>query len=277
MAARLHAGGNGRGGRGRWRDHPGRAASFASYAARWAVERDADQSANPAARHRGLYLGQWLPAVSDAGRAISTNGLGKVGTTGNTPCGACGFADGIPPFAALGLDAVTAKDGWGRWITMHVDRGLTGGQPYVPGQTGLIPCSADETSGGLPGCGVNDATRSGLCRANLPNTERVTLNLANGASAAAAVVFVSHGANGYGAYRQQPSSAQCTDWRLPFLTGGAACSNPLGRERCNDKCQSPNHTFWLLERSERFDDVIVHIGRNALVSLFGNAACTTPW
>ncbi len=217
-----------------------------------------------------------LPCPTPGG-AISTNGLGKVGTTGNTPCGACGFADGIPPFAALGLDAVTAKDGWGRWITMHVDRGLTGGQPYVPGQTGLIPCSADETSGGLPGCGVNDATRSGLCRANLPNTERVTLNLANGASAAAAVVFVSHGANGYGAYRQQPSSAQCTDWRLPFLTGGAACSNPLGRERCNDKCQSPNHTFWLLERSERFDDVIVHIGRNALVSLFGNAACTTPW
>lgn len=201
------------------------------------------------------------------GSAISGSGLGKVGTAGNTPCGACPAADGIPPFAALGLDAVTAKDGWGRWITMHVDVALTN----------PIACSADETSGGLPGCRLNDATRSGLCRASLPVTDRIIINLANGASATAAVSFISHGANGYGAYRQQPTTSQCVNWRLPFPASGAACSNPLGRERCNDKCQAPGHVFWLLERSERFDDIIVHAGRNALVSLFGNAACTTPW
>lgn len=200
------------------------------------------------------------------GSAISGSGLGKVGTAGNMPCGGCTAPDGIPPFAALGLDAVTAKDGWGRWITLHVDAGLTN----------PIACSPTETTGGLPGCGLNEATRSGLCRANLPATNRITINLPNGASASAAVIFVSHGANGYGAYRQQTSASQCTNWRLPFTTG-TTCVNGRGSERCNDKCLTPGHAFWLTERSERFDDVIVHAGRNALVSLFGNAACTTPW
>lgn len=211
------------------------------------------------------------------GSVISGSGLGKVGTAGNTPCGVCGAPDGIPPFAALGLDAVTAKDGWGRWITMHVDIGLTGGQPYVPGQPGLIPCSETETTGGLPGCGLNEATRSGLCRANLPATDRITVNLPNSASATAAVIFVSHGANGYGAYRPQTSPSQCVNWRLPFPSDVPACTNTRGRERCNDECVTPGHAFWVAERSEYFDDVIVHAGRNALVSLFGNAACTTPW
>jgi prepilin-type N-terminal cleavage/methylation domain-containing protein len=56
-----------------------------------------------------------------AGNKISGSERGKVSTPNNTACGTCAVADGIAPYASLGIDPATAKDGWGRWITMHVD------------------------------------------------------------------------------------------------------------------------------------------------------------
>lgn len=188
--------------------------------------------------------------------------IGKVGTAGNRACAVCAQADGIPPFASLGIDPSVAKDGWGRWITMHIDTALTNPQP----------CTADEISAGLAGCGKSDATRSGLCRANQSRAGRITVNLAPG-TAEAAVIFVSHGANGSGAYRTQAKTIRD---RLDV----APCNVTSGKfEGCNAKpsVNSPDNEFWLAPRGSNFDDIITYADRNALVSLFGMAACTTPW
>ncbi len=200
------------------------------------------------------------------GNKIGSVERGKVGTPGNSACGVCASADGIAPFAALGIDQSTARDGWGRWITMHIDTALA------------QPCSAAELAAATPGCAANDVK---LCHMPLANATRTQVNywLADqNTQMPVAVLFVSHGANGYGAYLPAPtvSGNPCRNTRQSF-PADAACATPSNLELCNDKCRVPDNQFYQVERGEKFDDILTYADRNALVSMFGTAACTSKW
>lgn len=206
---------------------------------------------------------------------------GKASTVNNATCGDClgkrldgsPLSDGIPPFGSLGLDAATAKDGWGHWITMHVD----------PALTNPIACSDAEKAANVPGCSKNDSLLGGFCRPDgrtiLEKKNRISITLATGGTAPASVIFVSHGTNGYGAYRTTPLGNQnnrppCDNSRLEFPVGASCANRP---EVCNNKCLSNDNTFYEIQRGETFDDILAYADRNALVSMLGSGSCTTPW
>ncbi|MEJ0063355.1 MAG: type II secretion system protein [Alphaproteobacteria bacterium] len=210
------------------------------------------------------------PAPANA----SPSNFGKIGTMDGAACGTCRTAgtsgpDGIPPYIALGLDPSVAKDGWGRWITMHIDPELA--------KSGVVPPAASCAGAQvniLPGCVTTDAGKNGICRASLP--KQLAVNIANSASSPAAVVFVSHGANGYGAYYAR-QGANCAAWRYGFPSNARPCVGGKESETCNDECKTPDNNFFLMDRGDNFDDVIVYADRNALVSYLGTGACGTTW
>lgn len=211
-----------------------------------------------------------LPCPAPA--AMSSTGFGRVRGDGaaNVPaCGACANPGGIAPFSSLGIDPAAAKDGWGRWITMHIDPALAQNFGVVPPHD---PCADNDA----PPCSVNNKGQSvkGMCRSGLLLDGRVTVKtilnftgVAVGSSAQAAVIFVSHGNNGFGAYA-------ATAQRLAFPVQIPACAPNAGFERCN---ADGDKDFYLLDRGLQFDDVIAYAGRNMLVSMFGNGACATAW
>jgi prepilin-type N-terminal cleavage/methylation domain-containing protein len=208
-----------------------------------------------------------LPCPTPGDKINASGALGKVrgdNSAGAAACGNCPIADGIAPFVSLGVDPSVAKDGWGRWITYHIDRSLA--NPTA--------CTETEKLANNAGCSKTDAVSSGLCRAGLAATGNpLTINLPNVTSARAAVIFISHGVNGAGAYRL---NANATQPRLDV----SPCETAKGNvEGCNVKSGSNvnDNSFYVYDRSERVDDIITYMDRNALVSLFGNAACTTPW
>lgn len=212
-----------------------------------------------------------LPCPTPAEKVF---GFGKIGTTNNTPCGSCDGdkADGIPPFASLGLDAATAKDGWGRWITMHIDPALANPMP--------LACNDVEKAAEIPGCSKNDRFLNGFCklesRTGASLQQRMSIVLENAGTAPASVVFLSHGANGYGSYIRNPqgSGGNCTEKRLGFPTPQKC---PLSAEVCNNKCLTADNNFYEARRGENFDDILAYADRNALVSLLGSGSCTTKW
>lgn len=195
----------------------------------------------------------------------------------NTPCGSCDSLDGIPPFVSMGLDAATAKDGWGRWITMHVD----------PALTNPTACSGDEKTANALGCSKNDSLLTGFCRPypRTPAEKKISLRvqLATQGTAFTSVVFLSHGANGFGAYRTpKRKGVSCSDDTRLGFPANASCSGGKpsvshGEEVCNDKCLTPDELFYEIQRGENFDDILAYADRNALVSMLGSGSCTTPW
>lgn len=201
---------------------------------------------------------------------------GRVGTPGNTPCGVCASSDGIAPFGSLGLDPATAKDGWGHWITMHVDPALA--SPAL--------CMASEIAANAPGCSKNDRLLSGFCRAESRSgaalAQRISIRQATGGTTTASALFLSHGANGYGSYRATAlnSANLCDGSRLDFPAGascGGGARGAHGEELCNDKCRTADALFYDIQRGENFDDLLAYADRNALVSMLGSGSCATPW
>jgi prepilin-type N-terminal cleavage/methylation domain-containing protein len=202
-----------------------------------------------------------LPCPTPASALGSGNRLGKVrgdNAASPLPCGACAVADGISPFVSLGLDPSQARDGWGRFITMHVDP-----------QLAVSPCSATDIANQVTGCRSTD-TR--LCRAQKIDVG-ILLTLSNSGTTVgnipASVLFLSHGENGYGAYRNSPDTSN--QLRLPV-----PADRPL--EAANVKAAGDaSHTFRLVDRGAYFDDVMVYANRNALLTLLGNTACLSSW
>ncbi len=241
-------------------------------------------------------------------------GFGRVrgdARAGYPACGICAQPDGIAPFVSLGIDPAVAKDGWGHWITMHVDP-LLAQNPMPPATAGSAPpqaactvtdvtigtpgctavcsandaafgnhackqagqywtCSATDSAQGVPGCNYAGQSRKGLCREGLSKSDSVTISFMVGTNpqAFAAVVFVSHGANGVGAYNASP---------LSFLQNARLKNPPPCQELRPEPCNADgNKDFYLLDRGDLFDDVIVYADRNALVGMFGSGACQTAW
>lgn len=212
-------------------------------------------------------------------------GFGRVrGDTAAAACNGCAVAEGIPPFVSLGIPAGVAHDGWGRWITMRVDPALTTaalGKVYPP----TAPCTAADLAAVpvTPSCVLTGASQKGLCQSGLPNASRVQIKTPAGATQTAAVLFLSHGANGYGAYQADASvnylpngMAGC---RVNFPDIAATCLQTVpcgtpfdgsGYAKCN---ATGRNTFYNPDPQADYDDMMLFAGRDDLVAMLGSGAC----
>ncbi len=198
-------------------------------------------------------------------------GFGRVrGDMITLPCGACTQPEGVVPFASLGLPMNTAKDGWGRWITMRIDPALAINFGVTPPTTQCLPSD--------PFPCVQGESRKGLCQANLSNSNRINIITPGSATTQAAVLVLSHGANGYGSYHSDPNANDGVDTHPSFTGSLAPCSTNGGYERCN---ANGDRDFINASVSNDprayFDDSLRFLDRNALVSYLGNGACQTTW
>ena len=126
-----------------------------------------------------------LPCPTPANTPAASFGQVRGDSAANR-CGTCSVPEGIPPFIALGIPQHQAKDGWGRWLTLRIDPNLT------------IDC----TNKSLPNYALYcspDTTLKGLCASGVNKTLRISVKMASSRLLQpAAVMLVSHGANGYG-------------------------------------------------------------------------------
>lgn len=213
-----------------------------------------------------------LPCPTPAGTL--GNNFGHVrGKSGEPLCSDCAIAEGVVPFASLGIPAATAKDGWGRWITLRID-------PALAINFGIVPPTAACTASDAPPC-LLDASQKGLCQANLPNTRRITVSTFDPLSGAPtitspiAILFLSHGPNGHGAYKTGVSQTNTLhDYQGP----STACSTFGGFERCNtDDNASFVDAIRTNNPSNPFDDFLLYMDRNAFIASLGSGVCQTTW
>ncbi|MDE2030296.1 MAG: prepilin-type N-terminal cleavage/methylation domain-containing protein [Alphaproteobacteria bacterium] len=187
-----------------------------------------------------------------ANPASGGTNFGVVGT--GSACGTCMAPEGIPPFVSLGVPASVAHDGWHHWITMRVDPALTA-------NFGIKPPTGS----------------AGLCASGLSTTNRIAVTTPGGATQQAAVIFISHGKDGYGSFFAQASPSMNNGARLPFYGSYAACSVSSGYARCNADGNTQFYDATDTEGSDTYDDMLAYASRNALVATFGNASCQTTW
>lgn len=224
-----------------------------------------------------------LPCPTPA--SVVGSGFGHVrGDTNSAACSGCATAEGIPPYASLGIPANTAHDGWGHWISMRIDPALTASVlgTIVPP---TVLCSAAALTSN-PVCKSTTASQNGLCQASLGSAQSggaVKIStLGSTQPQPAAVIFVSHGSKGYGAYEAGASpldtnhSGGCR-LNFPDISPSClqllACVNPFdgtGYAKCN---ATGSNSFWNPSPRNDYDDMMVFADRNALVSMLGNGAC----
>lgn len=185
------------------------------------------------------------------------NGLVGLSVSGAS-CGACAVAVGVLPFASLGLPESMAKDGYGHWMTYAVDSALTAVFTPVAPATSVIP----------------PEDKNGLCQSGIANPKPVKVTLSTGDIQNAAVLLVSHGANGYGAYQNTQENGND---RIPFPPFVASCASGLGAERCNADDDIAFVASGIASASGPFDDQMLYLDRNALVAYLGNKPCQTSY
>jgi prepilin-type N-terminal cleavage/methylation domain-containing protein len=243
-----------------------------------------------------------LPCPTPA-TILSTNpaGLGYVGgnTSASAACSSCATPEGLPPYASLGLPAQTARDGWNHWITMRVDNtGLINAiTPIVP-PTKFCSCGSPVNNICAPSssactcsapvsnvCTPSPANTSvqGMCAANLPTSGRITVLNPGAGSQQAAVIFVSHGANGYGAIIDTIPASPYNGTRMAFPSGvtpslADCANNAFERCKASNTSEFANAYPHVSDSSPpAFDDMMVYADRNSLVSAFGSGSCQTVW
>ncbi|MGE4351677.1 MAG: type II secretion system protein [Bdellovibrionales bacterium] len=209
-----------------------------------------------------------LPCPTPAS-ALST-GFGFVRGDGTgAACATCSVPEGIVPFASMGLAQSMAKDGWSRWITMRIDPALAINFDVIP------PTLPNAT--GTPLCPQNISCL-GLCQANLPNSNRISVLTQGGGKQEAAVLFISHGKNGYGAYYADPVMNTGSNAHPIYRGSSTACSDTGGYERCNaDGDRNFVQGAFTNDPTAPFDDIVLFADRNTMVSYLGNPACQTEW
>ncbi len=197
-------------------------------------------------------------------------GFGYVRGANGAACGTCNIEEGIPPFASLGLPAATAKDGWGRWITLRIDPALALNEKNIVPPTS--PCLASD-----PAPCTLGASQKGLCRTNIPSTNRISIRTSADMTQPAAFVLVSHGPNGYGAFTTS-TIAGGADYNHHYNGPAGTCTTTSGYERCNaDGDLSFADMMATTNPTDPFDDILVYMDRNALVASLGQGACQTEW
>jgi len=212
-----------------------------------------------------------LPCPTPAG--VSGAGFGRVrGDTGTAACGGCAQAEGIAPFVSLGVPQSTARDGWGRWITMRIDPALAVNFGVAPPTS---PCTAADVTAGI--CAQEKMSQKGLCRQSLSAANRINVQTPGGPVQQAAVIFVSHGANGHGSFVAGAISNGLNGERLPFPGGSLGCASGVA-EKCNaDGDVNFVNAPHAVGGTNPFDDSLAFMDRNNLVSMLGNGSCHTVW
>jgi type II secretory pathway pseudopilin PulG len=216
------------------------------------------------------------------------NGFGHVrGDTSASPaaCGTCAAPEGIAPFMALGVTSATAHDGWGHWITMRVDPALTSNPTNTPNPAGVIPPTAPCTAADLAAnpvtssCTIQGASQKGLCRAGLATTNRIQVTTpGNTNPQQAAVIFVSHGANGFGSFIASAFVLPDNGAQIPFPSSVPACTGTTGYARCNASGTTQFvNASQVVGGNDPYDDMLAYADRNTLLSMFGNGSCQTVW
>ncbi|MGE3623685.1 MAG: type II secretion system protein [Bdellovibrionales bacterium] len=221
-------------------------------------------------------------------------------------CGACtATPEGVPPFASLGLPAAAAHDGWGNWITMRVDPALAVLPANPPGCTTTcpvfvpptLPCtSQDVTNNYCTSAQLNTAAK-GLCKSALSKTNSVSIFTPGGTTQKAAVIFISHGVNGYGSYFASAMADAANNMNgcrksFPGATGAAGFCPPqptcpaAGPSSCNNsaanscyaQCNAAgNNKLVDAPPGGNYDNLLIFADRNALVSMLNSASCQTAW
>ncbi len=185
-------------------------------------------------------------------------------------CGPCSPAEGLVPYASLGLPQSAAKDGWGRWITMRIDPDLAIPFNVIPPTT---PCSAADVALGT--CAVPNAAQKGLCGAKVSIAQNyANVSTQGGGTTKAALVLVSHGLNGYGSFVANPLYATGGVVHRLGVKDGTVPDCATGAEACN---ASYSMAFIDGAQGTKFDDLLLYLSRDALISLLGQPSCQTPW
>ncbi len=195
---------------------------------------------------RGLMLA--TAAYVQANGCLPCPGYGQVGTTGSSRCGKCPNPEGLVPFASLGLPMSMARDGWGYWITMRVDPMLTTftNVPVYTQQNG----------------------QAYLCQSGLASNS-ISVTYGNPAKTmTTAVIFISHGHNGYGAI------ATTDEQIINGFPAGASNSAIMNGANPGN---TTTHAFVDDITNSGYDDMLIYADRNALVSMLGNGACQSAW
>lgn len=219
------------------------------------------------------------PAVP-GGTGTRFGHLGYPSTT--TVCGDCSASPaGLAPFVALGLPASVARDGWGHWITMRVDPALTNPVDVIVPPT--APCTAQDVESSSYGCATVGAAIKGLCTpasgsSGGEDSGVMVTTTGNGATQYAAVLFVSHGSTGYGAYIASPQ--ENGDF-MDFPSSFAPCNGIYGGyARCNSPKENSRHFYdapSVVSDFDPYDNVLAYASRNVLISMLGNGACHSKW
>jgi prepilin-type N-terminal cleavage/methylation domain-containing protein len=209
----------------------------------------------------------------------AANGFGVVRgdvSASPAPCGSCPAWEGVAPFVSLGLPLAIAKDGWGRWIRMRVDPALTAA-------FGIVPPFASCSTG--TACVSSTSAVNGFCKVGIDATNRINVvTPPSTTQQKAAILFLSHGANGFGAYVRKEVVDGANPSLIGFPAGTSSCASG-GREACNanaegaDDANRPsfyNATF-VVSDANGFDDLMVYLDRNGLAAFFGNGACASAW
>jgi type II secretory pathway pseudopilin PulG len=224
-----------------------------------------------------------LPCPTPAG-ALGT-AFGLVGNDGSvaspSACGACNKnPEGIPPFAALGVSPATAHDGYGHWITMRIDPALAN-PPHISVPPYAL-CTANDIVSNICTSAQQNISAKGLCTANLSTqsgASPVKVTIPHGNTANKAVIFVSHGARGFGSFINTGVADFSTGTRMnaDHMTPCNPASNS-GYAKCN---ADGDTTFYdapvSMSNTDPYDDVLAYVDRNALISRFGNGSCQTQW
>lgn len=170
--------------------------------------------------------------------------------------GNCDIAVGVLPYQSLGLPQSFAKDAYGHWLTYAIDLRLAN---YVP--------TPPDTA--LPVSGVH-----GLCSMTYSASSALSVRIENSTTFQnnIAVMVLSHGANGRGAYKNL-SEFDTDRMNLPT----PACSASAGGERCNADDDTGFVAGLPVQGNDPFDDIFLYLDRNSLVTYLGNQGCSTPW
>lgn len=217
-----------------------------------------------------------------ANPAATGGNFGRVGLSSATAaCGTCAAAEGIAPFVSLGIAAGVAHDGWGHWISMRVDPALTvlqstsGTSVFVPP---FAACNATDVSNGICASAQLGLSAKGFCRSGIAATNRINVTTPSGMTQQAAVIFVSHGKEGYGSFFAQARNVLNNGERLAFTGNYAACTATGGYAQCNANGDAAFVDAQSYEGdSDRYDDLVVYADRNIMASFFGNGSCQTTW
>jgi hypothetical protein len=149
---------------------------------------------------------------------------------------------------------------------MRVDPNLTN-----PTASPLVACAANYNAlcaDGSKSAGISSATAG------------VQVITPGGSSQYAAVIFISHGATGYGSYMAQaaPNSNYGSPILFPSTSTYPPCSPPVGYAQCNSAHNTLTKVYNAPEvvgAADPSDDILTFASRNILVSMFGNASCPT--